>query len=159
MTYDRPTANERKTMALELAKPKVKEGPADLEPVRPSHGPATTLLEISVETLWDSWLRTAPYRSLQFSWGVFKHSCQQTRSFFWGTGLLEVASIPWTWMVASGWSRKESLVNMKVAPAKGRAYGQQLLTSLRTIHIAVMDGKQECWPSSQTRKTKTKWEL
>ena len=38
---------------------------------------------------------------------------------------------------------KESLVAVKVAPAKGRAYDQQLLTSLRTIHKAVMDGKQE----------------
>ena len=37
MTYDWPTANERMTMALELAKPKAEEGPADLEAVRPSH--------------------------------------------------------------------------------------------------------------------------
>ena len=59
MTYDRPTANERKTMALELAKPKAKEGPDDLEPVRPSHGAATAKLEISIGTLWESWLSTA----------------------------------------------------------------------------------------------------
>ena len=30
-TYDRRTANERKTMALELARPKAEEGPADVE--------------------------------------------------------------------------------------------------------------------------------
>ena len=59
MTYDRPTANERNTIALELAKPKAEEGPDDLEPVRPSHGPATAKLEISVGTLWESRLRTA----------------------------------------------------------------------------------------------------
>ena len=35
-------------MALELAKPKAEEGPADLEPVRPSHRPATAELEISI---------------------------------------------------------------------------------------------------------------
>ena len=35
-------------MALELAKPKAEEGPADLEPFRPSHGPATAELEISI---------------------------------------------------------------------------------------------------------------
>ena len=93
-------------MAPELAKPKAAEGPADLEPVRPSHGPATAELENSVGTLWDSWLRTAPYRSLQFSWGVFNRSCHKTRSSFCGTGTLEVASIPQTWMVASGWSKK-----------------------------------------------------
>ncbi|CAH3026490.1 unnamed protein product [Porites evermanni] len=54
MTYDRPTANERNTMALELAKRKAEEGPDDLAPVRPSHGPATAKLEISVGTLWES---------------------------------------------------------------------------------------------------------
>ena len=45
-------------MALELAKPKAKEGPDDLQPVRPSHGAATAQLEISIGTLWESWLRT-----------------------------------------------------------------------------------------------------
>ena len=54
---------------------------------------------------------------------------------------------------------KESLVPMKVAPAKGRAYGQRLKTSLRTIHKAVMDGTRESWPASRKRKSKTKWEL
>ena len=51
-------------MALELAKPKAEEGPADLEPARPSHGRATAELEISIGTLWDS---SALYRRLQFS--------------------------------------------------------------------------------------------
>ena len=46
-------------MALELAKPKAKEGPDDLKPVRPSHWTATAKLEISIGTLWESWLRTA----------------------------------------------------------------------------------------------------
>ena len=46
-------------MALELAKLKAKEGPDDLEPVRPSHWAATAKLEISIGTSWESWLRTA----------------------------------------------------------------------------------------------------
>ena len=46
-------------MALELAKPKAKEGPDDLEPVKPSHGAATAKLAISIGTLWESWLSTA----------------------------------------------------------------------------------------------------
>ena len=59
------------------------------------------------------------YRRLEFSWDVFWHSCQKTRSFFCGTGTLEVGSIPRTWMVASGWSLKSCWSLWSLLLAKG----------------------------------------
>ena len=47
MTYERRTANERKTVALELARRKAEEEPADLEAAGTSHRPTTSELEIS----------------------------------------------------------------------------------------------------------------
>ena len=62
MTDERRTANERKTMALELAKGKAEEEPADLEAAGTSHRPTTSELEISVGDFvgllaWDSTLQ------------------------------------------------------------------------------------------------------
>ena len=48
MTYERRTANERKTMALGLAGRKAEEEPGDLEAAEPSHRPTTSEPEISV---------------------------------------------------------------------------------------------------------------
>ena len=77
------------------------------------------------------------------SWGVFKHSCQKTQVLLlWhrntGGGIYTIDLDGGQWVES-----KELLVAVKVAPAKGRAYGQRLLTSLHTIHKAVIDGKQE----------------
>ena len=48
MTYERRTANERKTMTLELTRIKAEEEPADFEAAGPSHRPTTSEPEISV---------------------------------------------------------------------------------------------------------------
>ena len=48
MTDERRTANERKTIALELTKRKAEEEPADLNAAGASHRPTTSELEISV---------------------------------------------------------------------------------------------------------------
>ena len=48
MTYERRTANERKTVALELARRKAEEEPADLEAAGPSDRPTTSEPEISM---------------------------------------------------------------------------------------------------------------
>ena len=48
MTYERRTANERKTVALELARRKAEEESADLEAAGPSDRPTTSEPEISM---------------------------------------------------------------------------------------------------------------
>ena len=48
MTYERRTANERKTVALELARRKAEEEPADLEAAGPSDRPTTSEPDISM---------------------------------------------------------------------------------------------------------------
>ena len=146
-------------MALELARRKAEEGPADVEAAGPSHRPATAEAEISVG---------------DFVGLVAEDSTLQKPSVFLGRvqAFLPKDQVVLLWYRNSGgaiytpdldgdqWvESKESLVPVKVAPAKGRAYGQRLQTSLRTIHKAVMDGAQESWPAGWKRKTKTKWEL
>lgn len=125
-------------MALELAKPKVKGGPADLEPVRPSH-------HQTGDQCWD------------FVGLVVEDSTVQKPTIFLGCAqaflpadkllLLRYRNTRggiYTLDLDGGqWVESKESLTMKVAPAKGRAYGQQLQTSLRTIHKAVMDRKQE----------------
>ena len=134
-TYDRRTANQRKAMGLELARRKAEEGPADVEVAGPSHQPATEEAEIRVG---------------DFVGLVAEDSTLMQPSIFLG---LVQAFLPedqvlllWYRSTAGGvytphldgeqWLElKESLVPVKVAPAKGRPYGQRLKTSLRTIHM------------------------
>lgn len=142
-TYDRRTANERKTMGLELARRKAEEGPADLEVAGPSHRGATDEPEIRVG---------------DFVGLVAEDSTLQQPSIFLGRvqAFLPEHQVLLLWYrnTAGGvytphldgeqWvESKESLVPVEVAPAKGRPYGQRLKTSLRTIHKAVMDGTRE----------------
>ena len=125
-------------MALELAKPKAEEGPA-LEPVRPSHrrtgDQRWDFVGLVVE---DSTVQktTIFLRCVQAFLPEDKVLLLRYRNIGGGIYTPDLDGDQWM-------ESKESLVAVKVAPAKGRAYGQPLLTSLRTIHKEVMDRKQE----------------
>ena len=142
-TYDRRTANERKKMALELARRKAEEGPADTEVAGPSHQPASDEPEIRVGDFVGLVAEDSTLRQPSIFLGrvqAFLPEDQVLLLWYRNTaGGIYTPHLDGDQWVES----KESLVPVKVAPAKGRAHGQRLQTSLRTIHKAVMDGTRE----------------
>ncbi len=138
-TYDRRTADERKSAALELARRKAEEDSADSQVAGPSHRPEGP--EIAVG---------------DFVGLVAEESTLQKPSVFLGRVQAflpgDQVSLLWYKNVGGGvyslqveggllWEEsKESLVPVEVAPAKGRQHAYRLRTSLRTIHKSVLDG-------------------
>lgn len=133
-TYDRRTASEKKAAALHLARRKAEEGPHD-GALASSSQPSEQ--EIAVG---------------QFVGLVAENSTLQKPSIFLGRvqAFLPGDQVCLLWYKNSGGSvysldleseqwleSKDSLVPVKVAPAKGRAHAYRLLTSLRTVHKQV----------------------
>ena len=141
-TYDRRTANQKKALALELARGRAEQS------------------EQGEQASSDQDDGTAsPHKIGDFVGLVEEGSCLQQpkillgrlhvflpggqASLLWykciGAGLycLEVDGSQWVELVSS-------LVPVRVKPAKGKANCYRLCTSLRTIHKAVHDSRS-CW--------------
>ena len=129
-------------MGLELARRKAEEGPADVKVAGPSHHQATDEPEIRVEDFVGLVAEDSTLRQPSIFLGrvqAFLPEDQVLLLWFRNTG----GGIYTPHLDGDQWvESKESLVPVEVAPAKGCPYGQCLKTSLRTIHKAVMDGKQ-----------------
>lgn len=138
-TYDRRTANERKTAALDLARRKAEE-----ELVA---GPMTRSLQLS-----EPEIDVGDFVGL-----VAEGSTLQKPSIFLGRvqAFLPEGQALLLWYRHTGGSNyapdldgeqwvesRESLVAVKVAAAKGSPYAMRLLTSVREIHKAVMGGER-----------------
>ena len=142
-TYDRRTANQKKTPALDLARRKAEEE----ELVA---GPMTRSLQLP--EISEPEIDVGDFVGL-----VAEGSTLQKPSIFLGRvqAFLPEGQALLLWYRHTGGSNyapdldgeqwvesRESLVAVKVAAAKGSPYAMRLLTSVREIHKAVMGGER-----------------
>lgn len=135
-TYDRRTANERKSAALELARRKAEE---DAEP-RPGPSNCPQQPEVGIGDFVGLVAEDSTLQKPSVFLGrvqAFLPDGQVCLLWYKNVGggiySLQVDSSQWL-------ESKESLVPVEVSAAKGREHAFRLRTSLRTIHKSVLDG-------------------
>ena len=138
-TYDRRTANQKKALALELARKRAEEPEGDEQPPSDRDDDTTSPHKVGdFVGLVEEGSRLQQPRVLLGRLHAFLPDGQA--SLLWykcaGAGLycLEVDGSQWVESVSS-------LVPVKVKPAKGKTNCYRLCTSLRTIHKAVHDSR------------------
>jgi len=134
-TYDRRTANERKSAALELARRKAEEdaepspGPSN-RPQQPEFGIGDFVGLVAEDSTLQK--PSVFLGRVQAFLGDDQVCLLWYKNVGGGIYSLQVDSSQWL-------ESRESLVPVEVLAAKGREHAVRLRTSLRTIHKAVLD--------------------